>query len=121
MSTKEYYTTYNREYHLKYKQRINERHKKYREENPSYHLQHSYGITLEEYNKMLSKQLGVCSICKQPEKIIHNRTKEIKSLAVDHCHTTGKVRSLLCHSCNLKLGIYEANKIIFEEYLNATT
>ena len=117
MSTKEYYTAYNKAYHQKHKDNINERHKKYREENPSYHLQYTYGITIEDYNLMIKEQKGLCAICNQEEKSKHNRTKEIKSLSVDHCHMTGKVRKLLCHSCNLKLGIYENNKVEFEKYL----
>ena len=58
-------------------------------------LQQKYGITLDDYNKMLKMQKGTCCICK---KFPHN-----KSLAVDHDHKTGKVRGLLCCKCNLRL------------------
>lgn len=46
---------------------------------------------------------GVCAICGKPET--HGNGKSsIKLLAVDHCHTTGKIRGLLCHKCNLGIG-----------------
>jgi len=54
-----------------------------------------YGMTVEQYDKLLEKQNGVCAICKRsPEQM----------LAVDHCHETGRVRGLLCRSCNLGIG-----------------
>lgn len=51
---------------------------------------------LKKYEEMLVNQNQRCAICK-----VHN--SEI-TLTVDHCHNTGKVRGLLCHSCNLCLG-----------------
>jgi hypothetical protein len=57
-----------------------------------------YGISLADYDLMLADQGGVCAICKKaPEK----------RLCVDHCHTTGKVRRLLCGKCNSMLGFSE--------------
>lgn len=60
-----------------------------------------FGLTLEQYEDMLTAQGGVCKICRQPE-----RTK--RRLAVDHNHTTGKVRGLLCAQCNTRLGHLES-------------
>jgi len=60
-------------------------------------LKKMYGITLEDYNKMSSSQKHVCKICGDDEP--YNT-----SLAVDHCHATGKVRGLLCSNCNRALG-----------------
>ena len=57
-----------------------------------------YGITLDEYNQMFSNQNGVCSGCNK------HQSELPKSLAVDHCHFTNKVRGLLCAGCNLALG-----------------
>lgn len=61
-----------------------------------YTLRHSYGVTPEAYGSMLSAQLGQCAIC--------GDTGGAKRLVVDHDHSTGKVRELLCASCNQALG-----------------
>lgn len=58
-----------------------------------------YGITLEQYSNMLDAQGGVCAICESHDKAFAH-------LAVDHCHTTGKVRGLLCNKCNRAIGIF---------------
>lgn len=60
-------------------------------------LQKNFGITLEKYREMLSLQNGLCAIC--------FGTEELRMLAVDHCHKTGKIRGLLCRYCNQALGI----------------
>ena len=52
-----------------------------------------YGITLEQYNQMLTQQNNLCKICNKPQ--VGKRP-----LAVDHCHETNKVRGLLCYNCN---------------------
>jgi hypothetical protein len=64
-----------------------------------------YGIDLEDYNRMFAEQNGVCAACGFPESRIEAKTKKPKNLAVDHCHTTGRVRGLLCHYCNSALGL----------------
>ena len=62
-------------------------------------LLRKFNITLEEYEELLVKQNGLCAICKEPE-----RSKRKKYLAVDHCHETGRIRGLLCSTCNVGLG-----------------
>lgn len=57
-----------------------------------------YGITLTQYNDMLSAQGGRCAMCKLPPSIN-------KRMSVDHSHLTGTVRGLLCSSCNFILGL----------------
>lgn len=59
-----------------------------------------YGITLDEYDEMLKSQDYKCVTCGKE----HNDTEQEK-LRVDHCHATGKVRGLLCHNCNISLGL----------------
>ena len=77
-----------------------------------------YGITIEQYKEMSEKQNGLCAICHKPET---QERKGIKySLAVDHCHRTGKVRGLLCFKCNSAMGSFEKRDIPvsnIEEYL----
>jgi len=79
-----------------------------RQENPEVYknaeLKKNFGITLADYNEKLKAQNYVCSICEEPEKVIHHVSGKVKSLAVDHCHTTGEVRGLLCQRCNRTLG-----------------
>ena len=95
---------YQREYRLANIEKVREKEriqaKKFRANNPDYFKHRErirkYGITEPEYDAMLSLQAGLCAICGgQPGK---------KALAVDHCHETGKVRSLLCANCNMMLG-----------------
>ncbi len=61
----------------------------------SYYLR-SYGITIEDYNKMFAEQEGKCGICGT-----HSMEEY---LCVDHDHKTMEVRGLLCQPCNLGLG-----------------
>ena len=73
----------------------------------SQYLKRQYGLTFEEFDAMLSSQENACAICgtKQPSK---NRGRT-RRFHVDHCHKTGKVRGLLCKSCNIALGEIEDN------------
>ena len=63
------------------------------------HLLNTYGVTQESYSHMYKVQKGCCAICGVEEKNTH-----LKRLYVDHSHTTGKIRELLCHNCNSSLG-----------------
>ncbi len=73
------------------------------------HLKHAYNITIEEYNELKIKQNYCCAICKKKKK-----------LSVDHNHKTGKIRSLLCHRCNIRVGFIEKDKLLMDtlNYLN---
>jgi hypothetical protein len=62
-----------------------------------------FGITIEQYKIMEDIQNKKCKICAKEETAL-NKFKEIKNLAVDHCHATGKIRGLLCQNCNTGLG-----------------
>lgn len=117
------------EYHNKNSLKINERrkslHDRYRERsklkskewarnNPEKVKNKSlskYGLTLIEFNSLVEVQNGLCLICKC-ELVIGRHTH------VDHCHTTGKVRGILCQSCNTKLGWFEKNHHEILSYLN---
>jgi hypothetical protein len=81
--------------------------KKRKEANRKLYYKKRYGITLEEYNKMLEIQDHKCAICNITEsEIKHGRNTYF---AVDHCHNTGKVRGLLCYKCNSILGFINDN------------
>lgn len=55
----------------------------------------SYGITSDDFDKMFNEQRGCCKIC---------GIDITKKCHIDHNHTTGKVRGLLCHNCNVAIG-----------------
>lgn len=66
-----------------------------------------YGLSSQEYYRILDQQRGVCAICEQPEKRLHKGEPVL--LCVDHDHKTGKVRGLLCKSCNTAIGLCDDN------------
>lgn len=66
------------------------------------HLKRKYGISEEQYESMKRIQGDLCAICGKPEKDTRRQ-----HLCVDHCHTTGRVRGLLCFECNLAIGNLE--------------
>lgn len=92
----------------------------YREYDIKKHYKKKYGITLDDYNAMLHAQGGVCAICGQPEMRIMRG--KVAALSVDHCHTTGKVRGLLCNRCNIGLQMFKDNVELIQkasEYLKS--
>jgi hypothetical protein len=70
------------------------------------HLKRKYGITLEQYDAMLTAQLGVCAICSEKPGDL--------TLHVDHDHATGAVRALLCIRCNNALGLFQESQLLFQ-------
>ena len=71
-------------------------------------LRVKYNMTIEEYDNLLLLQNNVCKICFKEETAV-NFKGNIQMLSVDHCHTTGKVRGLLCSNCNTGLGMFKDN------------
>jgi len=63
-------------------------------------IKNRYGITKEDYILMFNKQKGLCAICEE---------KKDYNLHIDHCHSTNKVRGLLCGTCNRALGLLKDN------------
>ena len=74
---------------------------KNREKRRNIELKHRFGITLEDYNNMFIQQEGKCKICKK------HQTELKTTLHVDHDHTSGKVRGLLCKQCNFAIGYFQ--------------
>ena len=66
-------------------------------------LQYRYGITKQDYNSLLTKQKNCCAICGTANP--SSKSKKHKYFSVDHCHQTGKVRGLLCATCNSAIGL----------------
>lgn len=76
----------------------------------------AFGISESDYESMMQKQNGVCAICKKT-------CKTGRRLAIDHCHSSGAVRGLLCGNCNNGIGLFAESKALLLcaiEYLNPT-
>lgn len=69
--------------------------KKDRRKIRSYQLKGLYGMTMDDYDRMYADQQGCCRICGE----------HYDKLYIDHCHTTDKVRGLLCPCCNAFIGM----------------
>ena len=70
-------------------------------------VQRLYGMDPELYLAMARAQGGNCAICKGRDGVGKLRWKRI--LCVDHCHTTGRVRGLICSRCNTAIGMLRDN------------
>jgi hypothetical protein len=66
-----------------------------------------YNITVGEIDAMRERQDNSCAICKTKAEDIPHASFTTNPLVVDHCHTTGKVRGLLCPTCNAGLGHFK--------------
>ena len=107
-------------YHIKNRDKINARRvvnrKRDNYRNPNYHKEWyrankdkvrnkhymaKYGISLATFEALVESQNGQCKICKAELSISKRKPH------VDHCHKTGRLRGILCHTCNTKLGWVE--------------
>jgi hypothetical protein len=86
---------YNRQWYLRHADELRTRYARKAEEQAEDKLSLKYDMTAS-YSEMLIAQGGVCAVCGKPP--------DRYRLCVDHDHETGKVRALLCHSCNRALG-----------------
>jgi len=96
----------------KAKARIKADPEKYR----NHQLTRKYGLTVEQFEKMLEQQNGSCAICKR------HKSNFNRNLDTDHCHKTGIVRGILCSTCNKMLGMFKDDPEVLRsgaEYLEA--
>ena len=77
------------------------------------HMMKTYGLNLKDYQKMLEAQNYKCAICGSPPP--NNRKTR---LSIDHCHTTGKVRGLLCDRCNRSIGLLKDDVSILQKAID---
>ncbi len=85
-------------------------------------LKQLFGMSETDYLLLLNAQQGVCKICGKPESSKSSTKASPKHLAVDHDHSTGKVRGLLCHMCNVGIGYFQDKVELLDkakEYLSA--
>lgn len=67
----------------------------------------NYGLSKEAYANLLTEQEGRCALCGEEFSSLNNKRK----IHVDHCHVTGRLRGLLCFSCNVGLGNFKDSKM----------
>ena len=73
------------------------------------HALRAVGLTLEDEERILKKQNGVCAICYGPP--VNGR----KNLSIDHDHATGRFRAFLCDDCNTAIGLFEDNPKLLKQ------
>lgn len=93
-------------------------HKKNKDEIIARHICKRRNITVEQYRQMFIDQDNKCAICGQFETRLNVKKTEVLKLCVDHDPITGKVRALLCYSCNLGLGLFKENALLVEQAMN---
>jgi hypothetical protein len=70
------------------------------EKKKDYHYKRTYNITIDQYNSILESQDNKCAIC----------FKSKDKMCLDHCHSTGRIRGILCDSCNRSIGLLKEDK-----------
>lgn len=97
---REYKRNHARRYYARNKEAKQEYWRSYRRKNPDVSLRsglkYRYGLSLDQFREMESRQAGLCLACGRRPK---------SPLVIDHCHDTGEVRGLLCRGCNTALGL----------------
>lgn len=66
-----------------------------------------YGETVHSVLGLLRRQDGRCAVC--PTALSEGGLGKIKTAHIDHDHVTGRVRGLLCHPCNVAIGLMKDN------------
>lgn len=83
----------------------------------AYKHKYRYNLTEPEFLTILKQQDYKCDICKKELQIKHHVTDSIAKndiACVDHCHSMGLVRGILCNSCNVGIGLFNDDINIFE-------
>jgi hypothetical protein len=73
-------------------------------------IKRKYGLSKQQYSDLLKSQNNSCKICHTPYGE--------KAFAVDHCHKTGRVRGILCISCNTAIGMLKEDPIILRQAID---
>lgn len=73
-----------------------------------------YKLTEAEHTALKEAQRNLCAICKNPEFVL-KRNGKVAELSIDHCHTSGKIRGLLCRNCNAALGQFRDSIDLLEQ------
>ena len=84
-------------------------------ERAAYHLKKRYGISFVDYEEMFTLQNKKCKICSKELELLG---KNYNRAVVDHCHSSGEIRGLLCNPCNKALGIIKDSKEVLQKMIN---
>ena len=100
------------------RRKYNEKHRKQRLINQrKANLKHKYGMSVKDFDNLWEKQKGCCAICNKKLSNDSGRNHRHDKVVVDHCHTTKKVRGLLCTMCNKGIGLLKDDKSIVKNAL----
>jgi hypothetical protein len=77
----------------------------------AWHLKSRFGITQDEFERLLKEQGNRCAICSRDDPAG-------RGWHVDHCHRTGRVRGLLCKPCNNGLGLLNDDPVLMRAAAN---
>lgn len=77
-----------------------------------------YGLSIIDYEAMIEAQGGRCAICGTDDPGGGVRNGRKKGWCVDHCHTTGTVRQLLCNACNPGLGFFKHDIALLQKAIH---
>ena len=116
-----YQKEYNKEYRKKNLEKLNINNKKWREANKEQdavvmlkaRLKRKYNLSIEDYEALIETQNNSCKVCGT-----HAKNNIKGKLYIDHCHTTNKVRGLLCMKCNSALGLLNDDKTLIQNLLD---
>lgn len=70
-------------------------------------LKYKYDLTVEQYEGMRAAQGNKCALCLSDDPGRKSGKWSAGHWHIDHCHETGRVRGLVCHACNVRVGAYE--------------
>jgi len=115
---------YQQKWNIENKERIKELKKVYYENNKKAQRERDllsrYNISIKDYDLMRENQKYKCKCCgvSEQELLELYPASHHKILCVDHCHSTQKVRGLLCNKCNTLIGFLETRNQHLEKALN---
>lgn len=82
----------------------------------NWHLKSTYGIDQQIFDWVLAAQKNKCNVCEKELKLGGKRTKD--HAVVDHDHITHKVRGIICHACNVAIGMFNDNPSVMVKAAN---
>lgn len=107
VSSRRYYYAHREEIFEKRKIWLNKNRNKHNDRTRNSDLKRLYGITIDDYYRILDEQSGLCAICGVKDN-------NGKRFVIDHDHVTGDVRGLLCGNCNRAIGLMRDSINIIE-------